>query len=64
MKIGRLLFALVAFGGLAMGYAHYHPAMAKTVAKPAASSQASPHGSVGGAASKTGGINGTAKPKH
>jgi hypothetical protein len=64
MKVGLVLSALVVFGGLAMGYAQYHPVTAKTVAKPAPTSQGSQRGSVGGPANKTGGINGTAKPKH
>jgi hypothetical protein len=64
MKLDRFLLALIAFGGLVAGYPPYHPAAAKAVAKQAASLPASQRGSVGGPATKAGGINGTVKPKH
>lgn len=64
MKIGLFLLALVAFAGLTAGYPQYRPAMAKTVAKPAPTSPNFRRGSVGGPANKTGGINGTVRPKY
>jgi hypothetical protein len=80
MKLCRLFLASVAFGGLAAntGYAQYRSPTPNAVAKhphfnPPAS-PAYPHGSIGGPTSKaagigglagkTGGVNGTVKPKH
>jgi hypothetical protein len=52
MKLGLFFCVLVAFGALFAGYAPYHPATAKTVAKPAATLPGSRAGSVGGPATK------------